>query len=79
MSVESAKAFIEKMKTDEEFNKKVKGCKNAEERTALAKEAGFDFTPAEIKGQGDELSDKELDAVAGAGCLLDSCGVGELF
>ena len=67
MSVESAKAFIKKVKNDEDFSKKVKECKDAEGRMALVKEAGFDFTAAEIKEVGGELSDSELDVVAGAG------------
>ncbi|MFA7148466.1 MAG: Nif11-like leader peptide family natural product precursor, partial [Syntrophomonadaceae bacterium] len=32
MSIESAKAFVEKIKSDEEFAKKVQGCKDKEER-----------------------------------------------
>lgn len=67
MSVESAKAYVERMKTDEEFNKKVKECKDSEARMAFVKEAGFDFTSEEIKELGGELSDSDLDAVAGAG------------
>ena len=68
MSVESAKSFMEKIKTDEEFAKKVKECKDAEARMAFVKAEGFDFTVEEIKGIQGELSDDELDAVAGGGC-----------
>ena len=32
MSIESAKAFIERMKTDEDFAKEVKECKDADVR-----------------------------------------------
>jgi len=70
MSVESAKKFIEKVKADEAFAKKVKECKDSEARLAFAKASGFDFTAEEIKGLKTELSDDELDAVAGGGCLL---------
>ncbi|AGA70033.1 bacteriocin propeptide, TIGR03798 family [Desulfitobacterium dichloroeliminans LMG P-21439] len=79
MSIESAKAFMEKMKTDQDFAKKVMAAKDAEERRVLVKEDGFDFSPAELKDLGDEMSDSELDAVAGGGCVLDSCGLRELF
>lgn len=74
MSIESAKAFIEKFKTDEEFAKKVTECESAEARMAFAKEAGFDFTAEEIKEFQGELSDEELDAVAGAckECAIDT-------
>jgi len=65
MSIVSAKAFVEKMKTDEEFNKQVNACKDAEERMAFVKGAGFDFTAEEIKEATEALSDDELDAVAG--------------
>ena len=68
MSIESAKAFIEKMKTDEEFAKKVKECKDGAARMAFAKGSGFEFTVEEIKLEG-ELSDEDLDAVAGGGCI----------
>ena len=67
MSIESAKALIEKIKTDEEFAKKVTGFQSAEARNAFVKEAGFDFTEAELKEVQAELSDEDLDAVAGAG------------
>lgn len=72
MSVESAKKFMERMKTDEAFANKVKECKDNEARMAFVKGAGFDFTIEEIKGIQGELSDDELDAVAGGGnkCAL---------
>ncbi|MHB9094532.1 MAG: Nif11-like leader peptide family natural product precursor [Eubacteriales bacterium] len=83
MSIESAKAFLAKMKTDGEFAKKVTGCKDAAERRTLVKQAGFEFTNGEIKQVGGELSDSELDAVAGGGCLwegcADTCGLSEVW
>ncbi|AET69248.1 bacteriocin propeptide, TIGR03798 family [Desulfosporosinus orientis DSM 765] len=65
MSIESAKAYVAKLKTDEGFANKVKAFPNAEERLAFVKESGFDFTPEEIKQVDEELSDSELDMVAG--------------
>lgn len=67
MSIESAKAFLDRMKTDEEFAKKVIACKNADTRMAYIKNEGFDFTVAEINTVKDELSEEELDLVAGGG------------
>ena len=63
MSIESARDFIERVKTDEEFAKRIAGAKSREERADIAKAEGFDFMP-------EELSDEELDAVAGGhwGC-----------
>ncbi|MEN6463491.1 MAG: Nif11-like leader peptide family natural product precursor [Syntrophomonas sp.] len=73
MSVEAAKKFIEKVKSDEDFKAQLSAIKNAEERMAFAKNAGFDFTGEEIKeAAGGELSDGDLDAVAGGGASV--CG-----
>jgi predicted ribosomally synthesized peptide with nif11-like leader len=49
MSIESAKLFIHRMKTDGEFAEKVTECKDSETRTAFIKSEGFDFTTEEIK------------------------------
>lgn len=49
MSVESAKAFIDRMKSGVEFARKVKACKDSKERRTFVKDAGFDFTAAECK------------------------------
>lgn len=65
MSMEDAKSFIERMKTDEEFAKKVTAAKDAEERMAVAREAGFNFTTSEINEAAGELSEGDLDIVAG--------------
>jgi predicted ribosomally synthesized peptide with nif11-like leader len=65
MSIKSAKEFLERMKIDRDFAKKVTACKDAETRMACIKDAGFDFTVAEITSVKSELSDEELDFVAG--------------
>ena len=70
MSAESVKSFIQKVKTDEGFAKKLKGFKDTKARLAFVKEAGFQFTDAEIKQLQGELSDSDLDAVAGGGCAI---------
>ena len=69
MSIESAKAFVEKMKTDQDFAKKVNTCKDSDARHSLVKSAGFDFTAEELKKVKSELSESDLDSVAG-GCNL---------
>lgn len=76
MSIESAEAFVERMKTDTDFAKQVIACKDTEARRALVKDAGFDFTVDELKTvmanpENEELSDAELASVAGAGCYDD--------
>ncbi len=65
MSIESAKAFLEKVKDDEDFRNSVGKIATAEERMEYLKGAGFDFTKDEIATLNDELSAEELDIVAG--------------
>lgn len=80
MSVESAKAFIEKVNTDQDFRKKLSELKDGSERANFAKQNGFDFTTEEInKVKGEQgLTDDELDAVAGGVCgKLCMAGVGD--
>jgi predicted ribosomally synthesized peptide with nif11-like leader len=69
MSVISAKAFIEKVKDDEDFREKLGELKDGKERMEFIKAAGFDFTKEEIAKIKEEegLTDEELDNVAG-GC-----------
>ncbi|MDD2582924.1 MAG: Nif11-like leader peptide family natural product precursor [Desulfuromonadaceae bacterium] len=68
MSIESAQAFLERMKTDEEFAKNVTECKDSEARRSYVKEAGFDFTPEEALELRGELSDGQLDLIGGGVC-----------
>ena len=48
MSVEQAKAFIERMKTDEAFHEKVMAIEDAAERLACIQGEGFECTEEEI-------------------------------
>ncbi|CQR74180.1 Nitrogen fixation protein of unknown function [Sporomusa ovata DSM 2662] len=70
MSIESAKAFIERMKNDEKFTQKATECRDAQAWMVFAKEACFDIsvddiTIEDIQEALAELSDDELDGVAG--------------
>lgn len=65
MSKEAARAFLEKLKTDQDFAAKIEECQDSEERMELAKSGGFTFTPEEIKQVQEELSDEELAQLAG--------------
>ena len=67
MSIESAKAFLEKVKNDEDFRKELEGQASIEERIEFAKEKGFDFTTEEIDSLSDEMSDEMLEIVTGGG------------
>ena len=71
MSIESAKAFLERVENDEDFRKELVDRTSAEERMKFAKAQGFDFIKEEIDSLKDELSDDDLDAVAGGWCGSD--------
>ena len=65
MSIESAKAFLERVKNDEIFRKKVGEEPTSVERIAFVKAQGFDFTKEELDSLQTELDDRDLDQVAG--------------
>ena len=65
MSLESARAFMERMKTDEDFRKKVTECKDKEDRMSFVKQTGYDFTAEDIGLVKAELIEDELGSVAG--------------
>ncbi|MBW4055854.1 MAG: Nif11-like leader peptide family natural product precursor [Proteobacteria bacterium] len=65
MSIESAQAFLERMKSDEEFAKNVTEYKDFEAGMSYVKEAGFEFTLEEMKAVSSELTDDVLDNVVG--------------
>jgi len=67
------KAFVERLKTDEDFRQRVQDAEDGETRLAFAKAEGFDFTRDEIDEVASELSDDELDDVAGAGSEYVGC------
>jgi predicted ribosomally synthesized peptide with nif11-like leader len=65
MSIESAKAFMERIVTDKEFAEKLNVCKDWETVQHLITSEGFDFTREELKITQIELADDELAPVAG--------------
>jgi predicted ribosomally synthesized peptide with nif11-like leader len=69
MSIESAKKFVDRMKTDESFAKKVIACKDAEARKAFVKNEGFDCTVEEVKSLTGEIKKEDLASLsAGVTC-----------
>ena len=72
MSIESAKAYVERMKNDEEFRKKVLACTDATARMALVKAEGFDFTSKDMKVVTAVLEDNSIAQAAG-GCMCSRC------
>ncbi len=68
MSLEQARLFIERMKLDEAFAKRVFAIEDVAGRLACIQSEGFDCSEVEIKEVSVELSDDELDSVAGGVC-----------
>ena len=71
MSEDQAKAFVEKMKSDDAFRDKVMAEEDVEARMALIGAEGFDCSAEEI-GALQELGDAELDGVAGGSWCSDN-------
>ena len=48
MSIESPKAFVERMKTDGEFRRRIGEAESPEVRARILKYEGYDFTDEEL-------------------------------
>jgi len=57
MSIESAKAFVERMKTDGEFRKRIAEAEASDVRARILKYEGFDFTDKELDSLKDEVKE----------------------
>jgi predicted ribosomally synthesized peptide with nif11-like leader len=78
MSVENVKAFLEKASNDETFRGQLAAAGDSDARLAVARQAGYDFTVeefdttvAKLEAAADELSEDDLESVAG--------GMGSMF
>ena len=60
MSLESAKAFVVRMKTDKEFAARMGKAETKEERWTILEAEGFKFTKDEFDAAYDELNDEAL-------------------
>ncbi len=65
MSIESAKAFVERMNTDDDFRKELDEKSTPEDRMQFVKANGFDFSKEELEQVKSELSDEELESLSG--------------
>ena len=65
MSEEQLKAFIAKAKDDQSIQDKLKAAKSPEDVVGIAKDHGHEFTADKVT----ELSEEELEGVAGGGCI----------
>jgi predicted ribosomally synthesized peptide with nif11-like leader len=85
MSQEGARAYVERVTSDEAFRNQVAAAPDPEARRQLVEAAGFDVEPADQEtiraalGEGSmELTDEELAGVSGGGYGLISA-IGNLF
>lgn len=72
---ENLKKFLEKVSEDKALAEKVSAEKDAAALIALAKEMGFELTEEDLKKPA-ELTDDELDTVAGGGDVSCACALG---
>jgi len=67
MSEEQLKAFLEKVKADTSLQEKLKAAADSDAVLAIAKDAGFSISADVLKSAQSEISEEELEGVAG-GC-----------
>ena len=70
MSIEQLKAFLEKVKGDTSLQEKLKAAKSQDDVVSIAKDRGHDFGADHIS----QLSEKELEGVAGGTVLMSKGG-----
>ena len=76
MTLEQLKAFLEKAKGDSNLQERLKAAADSDAVVSIAKESGFSISADDLKNaQVTELSDEELEGVAGGGTYYD-CGMG---
>ena len=81
MSEEQLQAFIAKAKEDQSIQEKLKAAKTPEDVVGIAKEHGHEFTADELKNTKIELTENELEGMAGGvagesfagSCWIDNC------
>ena len=83
MSEEQLKAFLKKIKADTSLQEKLKAAADSDAVLAIAKDAGFSISTDDLKMAQSEISDKELEGVAGGldtrnntgciWCFTDKC------
>ena len=77
MSEEQLSALLAKIKDDAGLQEKLRGAGDLDDAVAIAKAAGFDVSKADWlrykAKQTLELSDEELEGVAGGGTATESC------
>ena len=72
MSKEQLKAFLEKVKADTSLQEKLKAAADSDAVLAIAKEAGFSISSDDLSKAQSEISEEELENVAGGKCTAGS-------
>ena len=67
MSEEQLKAFIAKVEGDTSLQEQLKATADSEAVLAIAKDAGFSISADDFKKAQSEISEEELEGVAGGG------------
>ena len=70
MSEEQLKAFLEKVKGDTSLQEKLNSASDADAVVAIAKEAGFSISADDLKMAQSEISEEELEGVAGGRVII---------
>ena len=73
MPEEQLKAFLEVVKADEALQEKLKAAGDADAVVAIAKGVGFAISVEELAKAQTELSDEQLDSVAGGASGVGWC------
>ena len=68
MSEDQLKAFMEAVKADAGLQEQLNASVDSDAVVAIAKEAGFLISAEELKVVQAEISEEELEGVAGGGC-----------
>jgi predicted ribosomally synthesized peptide with nif11-like leader len=63
MSIESARAFVEKMRSDSAVKNQILAAESAAKRQEIIKSAGFDFDRMHLDSLASELTPEERDAL----------------
>ena len=66
ISEEQLKSFLEAVKADQTLKHKLKAAADADAVVLIARENGFNISAEDLKIAKSQLSEKELEAVAGA-------------
>jgi len=63
MSVESARAFVKRMRSDAEFKKQILAAESAAKRQEIIKNSGFEFEKMHLDSLVSELTPEERNAL----------------